>query len=100
MNEHRSPITPSIVVRPAGAADRDALRRLALLDAAAPLGEDVVLAEQGGGITAAIDLADCRVIADPFAPSAGDAALLRAHVCGAARRARRRTSLHLRRLAA
>lgn len=56
----------SIVIRPAGLADSDALRRLAQLDSAAIPHAPLLLAEQDGELRAARSLRDGAVIADPF----------------------------------
>jgi hypothetical protein len=66
-----------IVIRRASAADTRALWRLAALDdAPAPAaGPDVLIAETGGQIVAAI--AGARAIADPFRRTAGVVDLLR-----------------------
>ena len=61
-------MTP-ILVRPARSVDADALRVLAVLDSAAPLTGDVLLAVSGGDIAAAISLDSGAVIADPFQPT-------------------------------
>jgi hypothetical protein len=67
MTRHRSTIADdAVVLRPARAADAGALARLAVLDSAAPLGGDALLAERGGALIAALDLATGRAIADPF----------------------------------
>jgi hypothetical protein len=92
----------AVVVRPAVPADHDDLTRLAELDGASPLAGDVVLAERDGRPLAALALADGRVVADPFEPTAADVALLRtrARSAGGPGRARRRTlALRRRRLA-
>jgi hypothetical protein len=82
------PFTP-IVIRAADATDADALVRLAALDSAAPLSGAVLVAEAGDRLRAALSLADGRAIADPFAPSAADVALLRARAgLGAGRSSR------------
>jgi hypothetical protein len=67
----------ALTIRRAGAADVPALSALAVLDDARPLGDDVLVAERAGAPVAALDLADDRVVADPFAPTAGAVALLR-----------------------
>jgi hypothetical protein len=46
--------------------DEMALGRLAALDGARPLAGEVLVAEVGGELWAAVSLADGRVIADPF----------------------------------
>ncbi|MCU0312544.1 MAG: hypothetical protein MUC84_00590 [Solirubrobacteraceae bacterium] len=67
----------AVVLRPAREADARALARLAVLDSAAPVGDDALLAERGGAIVAALDLASGRAIADPFHPTTDLLALLR-----------------------
>jgi hypothetical protein len=67
-------------IRPATAADARALARVAALDSQRPLAAPVLLAEEGGVAVAAISLADGRVVADPFRPSAAAVAGLRARV--------------------
>ena len=67
----------AITLRVCGADDALELRRLAELDSAEPLAGEVLVAEQGGDLRAAIALADLRVIADPFHPTADLVELLR-----------------------
>jgi hypothetical protein len=67
-------------IRPATAADARALARVAALDSQRPLAAPVLLAEEGGVAVAAISVADGRVVADPFRPSAAAVAGLRAGV--------------------
>jgi hypothetical protein len=69
-------LTAPLVVRPATPADAAALADLAALDSARPLEGDVVLAEAGGGVVAALS-ADGRAIADPFALTADVVDVLR-----------------------
>lgn len=58
-----------IAIRRATAADRAAIARLAVLDSAtAPKGE-LLLAEVGGELQAAIEIASGTTIADPFRPT-------------------------------
>lgn len=68
----------ALVLRSAHRSDGPALRRLALLDDAAPLAGAVLLAEQDGELRAAISLHSGRVVADPFRRTADIVALLRA----------------------
>ena len=68
---------PTVVIRAARGSDGAALADLARLDSQRPLGGDVLVAEQGGALVAA--LAGDRVIADPFRPTADLVALLRLH---------------------
>lgn len=72
-----SPRWAPIVIRRSVAGDRRALRELAYLDSRRPLAEDMLVAEQGGWIVAAITLDGESVIADPFLPTADAVALLR-----------------------
>lgn len=67
----------AITLRACGADDARQLHRLAELDSAAPLTGAVLAAEQHGELRAAIALADRRVIADPFHPTAHLVELLR-----------------------
>jgi hypothetical protein len=70
--------TETIVIRNAVAADRPALARLALLDGARPVrGGTILVAESDGELRAAWSVEERRSIADPFAPTADDVALLR-----------------------
>jgi hypothetical protein len=57
-------------IREATAADAAALSRLAELDSATPLSGRVVIGEIRGTAAAAVSVADDRVIADPFIPTA------------------------------
>lgn len=60
----------AVILRPAGAGDHRALERLAGLDGApVPTGE-ILLAVVDGEARAAIAIADRRVVADPFRPTA------------------------------
>lgn len=66
-----------VVIRWAAADDAAAVRDLAVLDEAAPLRGEVLIALVGGEPWAAVSVQDGRVVADPFRPSAGAAALVR-----------------------
>jgi hypothetical protein len=82
---------PALTLRPAVAADADALERLAQLDSRrAPRG-DVLVAEVGGELWAAISLDDRHTVADPFRPTGALVALLveRARQLRRSRRVRR-----------
>jgi hypothetical protein len=68
----------TVVIRVATPADRDELRRLAALDSARPLHGTLLVAQSDGRIRAAYAVEDGRAIADPFRPTAGLVALLRA----------------------
>jgi|SRR4051794_4015825 hypothetical protein len=61
--------TTAIVIRRAAIDDAPALRRLAQLDAARLPDGDLLVAEAGGEIRAALRIADSAYVADPFFPS-------------------------------
>jgi hypothetical protein len=65
------------VIRPAGAADAPALRRLAYLDEARPLSGRILIGEIDRVPAAAISLDEQRTIADPFQRSGTVRAQLR-----------------------
>ena len=67
----------TLTLRRAEPADAAALDRLAELEEAAPLRGDVLLAERGGAVVAALSPADGRAVADIFLPTAGALKLLR-----------------------
>src|SRR3954468_1374833 len=67
----------AVTVRLAGPADRSAVERLAVLDSAAVPAGDVLLAEVGDEVQAALPVAGGEPIADPFRPTTGLVALLR-----------------------
>lgn len=97
MSIERSTSTDTVVLRLARESDTPALRRLAQLDCALPLGGDALLAVRDGSIAAAISVHSGRVVADPFQQTADLVALLRARYdllhgtpAPAARRAARR----------
>lgn len=73
----------AFVIRPAGASDAPALRRLARLDDRRVPHGDLVLAQVGGEIRAAVSIRDGAVIADPWTPTAGIVDALRAWTRGA-----------------
>jgi hypothetical protein len=61
--------SPALTLRLAGPADAGALERLAELDSShAPRG-DVLVAEVGGEVWAAVSLEDHHAVADPFRPT-------------------------------
>lgn len=66
-----------LVLRADRPADEADLRRLAALDSARPLGGRALVAEVEGRPVAALDLADGRVVADPFEHTAEVVELLR-----------------------
>ncbi|MEA2317083.1 MAG: hypothetical protein QOD44_1272 [Solirubrobacteraceae bacterium] len=69
----------TITIRHARAADRPVLARLAVLDGARPVrGGTILVAETDGALHAAWSVEERRAIADPFAPTAQEVALLRA----------------------
>jgi hypothetical protein len=67
----------ALTIRRATAADAFALRRLAAIDSAAPPTGDVLLAEMGNELWAAVSLDSGTAIADPFRPSGDLVELLR-----------------------
>lgn len=67
----------AITIRPAVAGDAPALARLGALDGMRLPGGLSVLAEADGRIIAATDVATGHTVADPFAPSAAVATLVR-----------------------
>lgn len=89
-----------ITIRTATAADDDDLRRLAALDSARPLRGEILVAESGGDVLAALSLATGRTVADPFTRTADLVDLLRVRAArqGAARArgSGRRRALRLR----
>lgn len=68
--------TAGITIRRLGAADTTALTRLAQLDSAEIPTGDMLGAEFEGELVAAIDMADGRIIADPFTRTSELRALL------------------------
>ena len=67
----------ALTIRRATAADTFAIRRLAAIDSAAPPTGDVLLAEMGRELWAALAIDTGAAIADPFRPSADLVDLLR-----------------------
>lgn len=67
----------ALTIRRATAADAFALRRLAAIDSAAPPTGDVLLAEMGSELWAAVSVETGAAIADPFRPSRDLVELLR-----------------------
>src|SRR5215204_1757654 len=67
----------ALTIRRATAADAFALRRLASIDSAAPPTGDVLLAEMGNELWAAVSVDTGAAIADPFRPSGDLVDLLR-----------------------
>jgi hypothetical protein len=72
----------TLTIRPADLADLAALDRLARLDSAAPPTGDVLVAEIGGELWAAVEIDTGAAIADPFRPSGELVDLLRLHARG------------------
>jgi hypothetical protein len=68
----------SFVIRPAADADVPALRRLARLDDRRVPRGDLVLAQVGSEIRAAVSTSDGAAIADPWTPTAAIVDALRA----------------------
>ena len=87
----------SLTIRTATSADEFAVRRLAALDSSSPPAGDVLLAEIGDELWAALSVETGDAIADPFRPSADLVDLLRLRAGGIAggSHGRRSTRLHL-----
>jgi hypothetical protein len=69
-----------ITIRRASGTDQASLARLADLDSARPLSGDVMVAEMGGELRAAIELAGGAAIADPFSPTGDLVEMLRLRI--------------------
>ncbi len=67
----------NLTIRRATAADASAVRRLAALDSAFPPTGDVLLAEMGDDLWAALSVDTGAAVADPFRPSRDLVDLLR-----------------------
>jgi hypothetical protein len=67
----------NITIRVATAADQPAVRRLAMLDSAFPPTGEVLLAEAGTELWAAVSVDTGHAVADPFRPSGDLVELLR-----------------------
>jgi hypothetical protein len=67
----------NLTIRRATAADKFAVRRLAALDSAFPPTGDVLLAEMGDELWAALSIDTGAAVADPFRPSRDLVDLLR-----------------------
>ena len=67
----------ALTIRRATATDAFALKRLAAIDSAAPPTGDVLLAEMGNELWAAVSVESGSAIADPFRPSGDLVELLR-----------------------
>jgi len=75
--DQETTMAPEITIRQATSVDAFSLRRLAALDDRPALRGDVLLAEQGGELRAALSLESGRSIANPFAPTADLVEILR-----------------------
>jgi uncharacterized protein with von Willebrand factor type A (vWA) domain len=82
----------TIAIRPAGADDDAVLAAIAALDSARPLRRPAVLAVVDGRPVAAASVADGRIVADPFTPTADIVALLDRRVADVATTAARGSS--------
>ena len=81
----------TLTIRHAGPADVEALRKLAQLDSSrVPTGE-ILVAEVGGELWAAISVDDRHTIADPFRPTREIVLLLKQRTRQLRRAERRRT---------
>jgi hypothetical protein len=80
----------NLTIRRATAADEFSVRRLAVLDSAFPPTGDVLLAEMGDELWAALSLDTGASIADPFRPSRDLVDMLRLRADGLAGKARGR----------
>lgn len=93
------PDAEPVVVRLLGAGDATALARLAGADSAATPAGEMLGAELGGRLVAALSLREGTVIADPFRPTAAAVELLRTRarqLTGGRPRGRLRLSLRRR----
>ena len=79
----------TLTIRPADPTDLAGLNRLAALDSASPPTGEVLVAEVGGELWAAVELDSGTAIADPFRPSGELVELLRVHARGERRSSRR-----------
>jgi hypothetical protein len=69
----------ALTIRPADLADLAGLDRLAALDSSSAPTGDVLVAEVGGELWAAVEVETGAAIADPFRPSGDLVTLLRHH---------------------
>ena len=69
-------MTDAVTIRRSRPVDHAALRRLAELDSKRHEGGELVVAERGGELVAAVPLAGGPALADPFLPTADVVALL------------------------
>jgi hypothetical protein len=70
-------VSALVIRRAVGAADAQAVRRLAALDCARALRGDVLVALEARVVVAAVEVDGGRAVADPFRSTAGAVALLR-----------------------
>jgi hypothetical protein len=82
-----------LTIRRATAADTSAVRRLAELDSAFPPTGDVLLAEMGDELWAALSVDTGAAVADPFRPSGDLVDLLRLRADGVSANGRTSRSL-------
>lgn len=83
MPDMTSPTTPtSVTLRFATSDDAAALAAVAELDSARPLVGPALLAERDGRVVAALSVADGRVVANPFVPTADLVEMLRLRAAG------------------
>ena len=82
--------TLPVTIRPAYATDAGALSRLAQLDSRLVPSEPLLVAEVDGALRVAVSMSDGAVIADPFAPTADLAQMVRDHIARTAEPSRRR----------
>ena len=80
------------IIRPATPADDAAIAALAALDSQRPIASPALIGERDGCPVAAISLADGRIVADPFVPTAQLATVMRLRA-GALRAHARQPSL-------
>ncbi len=83
----------ALTIRHATASDAEAIERLAALDSTSAPPGDLLLAEVGNEIWAAVELDGDRAIADPFRPSGDIVDLLRLRTERASRRSSRKLRL-------
>jgi hypothetical protein len=79
LNGNHDCAVAQVTIRAAGAADGDALRRLAELDSARVPEAPVLVAEVAGQMRAAISIPDGAVVADPFHPTKEVIDMIRIH---------------------
>ena len=78
----------ALTIRPADLADLAGLDRLAALDSSSAPTGDMLVAEVGGELWAAVEVETGAAIADPFRPSGELVTLLRHHARGGKREKR------------